>query len=571
MREFVRTGSLVAMRPATLLFLLAVPAAGCGDAPALASLTSAVIDTPHGSSTGTDELTTGTDAEPPNGATGTSSGSTDTGDTTLVGDSTGEPSAGSGEPALPPTLREATLTPDVIEFEGPVVAHALAEDAEGVRMRIDGGDAIELALVAPGEFAGELGVFTALANGTHDVVFTAWQGEQESAPLLVQYEAKLKAAGGEAYWDASGVLGEGFGRGVAVDQVSGQIYELFDVNEGGEDRCYVRQRGAQGEYFDADLVAVLPGKSCSATAITLAADGTLHVLAETELGGKTVWWLGRMDSWKAPMLTLDWGEPGEKAHALAQRPDAAEVAVCGTTPTNAIDKVDGMVAIFREGLPGYRPAPFDYKPTPFDDPNIFGETLRDCAYDADVLVLAGEAFGDHPDYKNKEETSRLLLVEYDLQAEAAHWTIAELGPGPAVQSGARSLVVTPDGTYLTLGYACEFECDSQLHLREFLPGGVPSGWNLLPAVDASATDLVWSPAGYAVVAAAKVNGPWWTEFWLQAWIPGEEIPAWTYGHPDQPDLHIVFAVAVAKYGRIYAVGVAGQGDLQVPVLAIVDP
>ncbi|HEY0138133.1 MAG TPA: hypothetical protein VGB85_28800 [Nannocystis sp.] len=558
------------MRPATVSFLLVVLAAGCGDAPALASLTSAATETQHSSSTGAGDRTTGTDAEPPDSETGTS-GSTDTGDTTIEGGATGELGSGSGEPAPPPTLREATLTPDVIAFEGPVVVHALADDAEGVRMRVDGGEPVELTLVAPGEFAGEIGVFTALSNGTHDVVFTAWQGEEESAPLLVQYEAKLRNAGGEAYWDASGVLGEGFGRGVAVDQVSGQIYELFDVDEGGEQRCYVRQRGAQGEYFDADLVAVLPGKSCTATAITATADGTLYVLAETELNGQKVWWLGRMVSWKAPLLTLDLGEPGEEAHALAQHPDSGDVAVCGTMPTNKKDEVDGMVVIFREGLPGYRPAPFDYKPTPDDFPNQFGETLRDCAYAGGTLVLTGELFGVHPDYKDEGETTRLVLVEYDVQADAAHWTVAGIGPGSAVQSGARSLVVTAEGTYLTLGHTCELECEPQLHLREFLPGGVPSGWNVLPAVDASATDLAWSPAGYAVLAAAKVKGPWWTEFWLQAWVPGDEVPAWSYGHPDQPDLHIVFAIAIAEYGRIYAVGVAGQGDLHVPALAIVDP
>ena len=93
----------------------------------------------------------------------------------------------------------------------------------------------------------------------------------------------------------------------------------------------------------------------------------------------------------------------------------------------------------------------------------------------------------------------------------------------------------------------------------------------MPAVNATlATDMVWSPAGYAVIAAGKIEGPWWTEFWLQGWVPGEEIPAWEYGHLDQPGLQIALAVAVAKFGRIYAVGVAGQGDLGVPALAIVD-
>ena len=40
--------------------------------------------------------------------------------------------------------------------------------------------------VAPGEFAGDVGVFTALSNGVHDVAFTAWQDEQTSDVVVVR-------------------------------------------------------------------------------------------------------------------------------------------------------------------------------------------------------------------------------------------------------------------------------------------------------------------------------------------------------------------------------------------------
>lgn len=567
MRDFSEPGIVPRMRRIALVPLTALLAAGCGDAPALASLTSAATETPHESTSSASEATT-TGAEPPISETSTSDASTDAGETVEPG-STGEPTTGPVEPALPPKILNATLTPSVLEVEGPIAAHALAEEADGVRMQIDGGEPIELDEVAPGEFAGELGVYTSLANGTHDVAFTAWKDEQASDALVVQYEAALKPAGGEAFWDASGVLGAGFGRGVAVDQVNGWVYEAGDFQEDGQNRCYVRRRGPQGEYLEADLVEVLADKSCTATAITIAEDGTLHVLAEAVLNGKKVWWLGRKDSWDAPMLTLAWGLPGEKAYALAQHPDAAEVAVCGTAPTNAIDAIDGMVAIFRKGLPGYRPAPFDYRPDA--KTHLFAETLRDCAYNEDVLALAGEAYGKHPDSMTKIR-DRLVLVEYDTLADTAVWTVAGIGPGLAVQSGARSIAVTDAGTYLTYGFTCEDDCKSQLHLREFLPGGVPSGWNVLPPVNATlATDIVWSPAGYAIISAGKVNGPWWTEFWSQGWVPGQELPVWSYSHLDQPNLHAALAIAVAKFGRIYIVGIAGQGDLTVPAFAIVDP
>ncbi len=567
MRDFGEPGILPGMRRVALTSLAAVLVAGCGDAPALASLTSAATETPHGSTSAASETTT-TGVEPPLSGTGTSDASTDAAETGEPG-STGESTTRPVEPALPPKILDATLTPSFIEVEGPIAAHVLAEQANGVRMQIDGGDPIELEEVAPGEFAGDVGVFTALSNGVHDVAFTAWQDEQTSDVVVVQYEAALKPAGGEAFWDASGVLGAGFGRGVAVDQVDGWVYEAGDFQEDGQNRCYVRRRGAQGEYLEADLVQVLADKSCTTIAITVAEDGTLHVLAEAELNGKPVWWLGRKDSWDAPMLTLAWGLPGEKAYALAQHPDRAEVAVCGTAPTNAVDSIDGLVAIFRKGLPGYRPEPFDYRPDA--KPHLFAETLRDCAYNGDVLALAGEAHGKHPDNVTKIR-NRLLLVEYDTVTETAQWTVAGIGPGLAVQSGARSVAITDAGTYLTYGFTCEDDCKSQLHLREFLPGGVPSGWNVLPPVNATfATDIVWSPAGYAIISAGKVNGPWWTEFWSQGWVPGQELPVWSYSHLDQPNLHAALAIAVAKFGRIYIVGIAGQGDLEVPAFAIVDP
>lgn len=569
MRDFVRTGILAPMRRACLVPLL-VMLGGCGDAPAAAGWTSAPTESSQGSTgtTGDGSTTAGTSPS----AMGTSGpGGPDMGDGESGSSSnTDAASTGSTEPVLPPALLEATVTPDVLTVEGPIAVHAVAEHADGVRMRVDDGDVVELDEVAPGEFVGELAVFTALDNGVHDVVFTAWKGDEASPSQLVQYETKLQPAGSEAYWDASGALGAGFARSVAVDQDLGWVFEFGDLEVNGEHHCFVRRRGAAGEYFDADIHDVLAGQPCTATSITIADDGTLHLLAETTLNGASVWWLGRKASWDAPIQTVAWGSPGEKAHAATQHPDRAEVAVCGTTATKEIDLVDGMVAIFREDMPGFKPLPFDYAP---EDkfPHRFGETLRDCAYDGDVLVLAGEANGKHANAQDKDR-NRLLLIEYDTQAAAIHWTFAGPGPALSTQSGARALAITDGGTYVTFGYACEDTCAPQLHLREFLPGGVPSGWNVLPAVNATlATDVAWSSAGYVVIAAGKVNGPWWTEFWLQGWVTGDEAPVWSYGHLDQPHLHIALAIAIARFGRIYAVGVAGLGDLDVPGFAVVNP
>ena len=121
-----------------LVGLLAILAA-CGDAPALASLTSGVIETPDGSSTGADYDTTGTDTEPPDSETGTGPDANAEGAGTDSGDSTGTTTAGSTtHPDATTSSTGDTTTTDMEPFCGDGVVNQDIEECDDGSPSADG-------------------------------------------------------------------------------------------------------------------------------------------------------------------------------------------------------------------------------------------------------------------------------------------------------------------------------------------------------------------------------------------------------------------------------------------------
>jgi hypothetical protein len=101
------------------------------------------------------------------------------------------------------------------------------------------------------------------------------------------------------------------------------------------------------------------------------------------------------------------------------------------------------------------------------------------------------------------------------------------------------------------------------------PGGkiwwqVTLGTNILPP-----RDIVWSPAGYLVVASAEASGKWSSKFVLQAFIPapGQYEPAWIFSKAEMANLHLASAVAVGP-GVVIGGGLGGAGF---PSLALLRP
>jgi len=141
-------------------------------------------DATTGTSSGGGGFTTGTvtTAVASSSASGSSSGT--------EGDE-----ATTGEEALPPRIVEVALTPDPIKKNGAIAVSVVTELAEGVRMVVDDGEAIELvAGDVAGTFVGEIAVLTGLWNGPHIAAFTAWQGDLEGEVVQRGYE--FPASGG---------------------------------------------------------------------------------------------------------------------------------------------------------------------------------------------------------------------------------------------------------------------------------------------------------------------------------------------------------------------------------------
>ncbi len=493
-----------------------------------------------------------TTTEDPDTSTSGTTGAGETGTTTAPQD-----------PEPTPTLVTLTV-PNKIEAAGPLPISVIAEDADRVTVQLDDAAPFDLLRTGPDTFIGEAPVYSWLANGTHDLEFTPWRGALTGATRLRQFTAALPPGGGEAYWEASGELGVGVIEALAVAS-DGTVHELLTLEPNVTPRCHLRRRDAGGKYGVGDTRPVLPDQPCRAVDLAVAADGSLYVLAELLFEGDPRWWLGNITAWADAPVKIGGGALGEVAHALALAPDDTAV-VCGTR--NGQQKPAAKVWGFRPGKPGFSPDPFQYKLDPADLDSKFIETPTDCAFNDGALALVGEVYGKH-DQGAQPERNRLFLLEYDLATEATHWTV--LGPGidaTTVQSGASALTVTAVGEYAVSLYTCGDKCSPKPELRLFAPGGAET-WRVSLGADVlTPTDLAWSPAGYLVIASARVEGPWVTSFWLRALVPHAEKPVWTYGHDDAPVLQFPKTVAVGPYAVIYTGGV-GAGEY--PALAVITP
>jgi hypothetical protein len=475
----------------------------------------------------------------------------------------GEPGSTGEEPLVLPNILYVKLSPDPIEAAGPLAVEVHADDTEHVEMAIDGAAPTVLAQAGPGKFVGELAIVSATYNGKHTAVFTPKRADVAGEPVGRSFTAALPKGGSEARWEVSGDLSEALGDAIAVGPDE-QFYEFGTTDPAGKPRCYARQRGPNGEYGQDDVIApVLPDQYCLAKKIALAPDGTIFLLAEVEQDGMKRWWLGRKTSWDSPPENLLWGALGEVASALAVHEDG-QPAVCGTVKTAFGDR-DAFVEFY-----GAFSRTFDFKHMPLDNEHWFSEVVHDCVFVDDVIVLAGELWGKHPNDLPMER-NRHMVFEYDRKTDEAVFDIAEKGPALYVQSGARAITRDDDDGYVTAGYVCEDPCIPQLHLRQFLAGAEYVD-DFMPAEKTTVpTDIARNPSGYVVYTAARPKGGWWSDFWVQAWMPGDQQELWTYARSDEMTTHIAQGVAIGKYGRIFTIGVAQQGGLYRPVIALLNP
>ena len=479
------------------------------------------------------------------------------------GDTTGEPGSTTtqGDEGAVPTIVNFDVTPALMQDNGLIKISVSTISADGVRMQLETGDAIELDLERPGFFTGQIGVYTGLDNDEHVAVLRPWaavedEPDVEGEPVDAPYYVALPPPGYEQVWNVDPIEGvSGFVVAMAV-LPDRRFVELGTYYPPGGPRCFLRIGGEDGHWGPGDFMSVLPSSHCTAIDLTVNPEtGALHVLVNRKGDQGVRWWLGEISSWGKGAKQLGVGEIGDEALALARHPDM--LAVCGGRKLT--EDLDVFAMLVRPGQE-IEERLFDYNTK--TKPHWFSETARDCAFAGDTLVLAGEAWGRHGDGDPKRD--RLAVVEHDVVTNTTDWIIA--GPGPGVQSRALAIAIDGDRYHLA-GYTCLDECEPEGDLRTYLKGGKL----LAPQIalgplgsDAFGPhDIAWSPAGYMVIALGGLQGQSYT-FKVQAFKPDSPEPLWTFTPNDKQGLQIAYAVAVDLYGKVCAGGV---GEASYPAFA----
>ena len=498
------------------------------------------------------------------GVTGTvTTAASSEGVSTSSGGTEGEP-ATTGDEALPPKIVEVSLTPDPIKKNGAITVSVVAELAEGVRMVVDDGEAVELvAGDAAGTFVGEIAVLTGLWNGPHVGVFTPWKDDLEGEQVARGYTIDLEDPGAKLFWETGDTIGGGTVAAMAV-LPSGDVVEFGQRWVAGKSRCYARRRDKGGAWKPTDVVDVMPGVECAPIDMAVTPKGSLVMLAQrTGLDG-TRWWLGEMPVWGGVALNRGLGGQDEAGMALAVHASGM-VAVCGTAPTDGLDGLDAAVWLFEAGETGVARM-FDYNSPGVVPPYTIAEKVRDCTFAGDLLVLVGEAFGYHVDAQ-QDKFDRHFVLEYELATEVDAWRVAT--GTIAKQSGASAVTVDGDGNYVTAGYICGPTCDPSAELWTLVPEDglvwrTPLGQ--LPTKAFGPHDVAWSSAGYAIVALGGTVGDE-KAFSVRAFVPYTFEPLWTFSHKEGGYFQMAFALAVGAYGQVYAGGFGAGGYPAVAYIA----
>ncbi len=456
------------------------------------------------------------------------------------------------EPEEPPSIVGFDVEPDLLVDNGLLHVEVSTLHADGVRMQLETGDVLDLKPGQANNFSGDIPIFTGFDNGERVALLTPWKADVEGAPVPAPYYIALPEPGSEIDWETGDLIdSSGFvvAMGVLPDR---RWVELGTFYEKGEPRCFLRVRDLDGNWGLDDFMSVLPAY-CTATDLTVHPEtGALHVLVDRKDDNGVRWWLGEIASWGKGAKQIGVGSIGDQALALARHPDM--VAVCGAKKVATEDLLDAFAVLVRPGQDGEERM-FDYIGP--SGPHVMTETVRDCAFLDDTLVMVGEARGKHDNTNDKRD--RAALLEYDVVKDVENWTV--VGPALGLQSRALTLAVDEQKRYHVAGYHCFDVCEPDGDLWGFMAGGMFFTHTPLGQLGSDAGgphDMAWSPAGYVVIASGEVQGKSFL-FKVEAFAPENPVPLWTFTPKDMQGLQIAFAVAVDPYGKVCAGGL-GAGN-----------
>ena len=495
-------------------------------------------------------LTTSAATTPTSTAEPEDAGTEATGDEPLTS-SSGDTGSTTADPDEPPSIVDFDLEPIFIEDNGLITIEVSTQHADGVRMQLHSGEAIELTPERTDSFSGDIAVFTGLDNGEQFAVLTPYRAKVEGEAKSAPYYVALPKEGSEISWETGDLIGSS-GSVVAMGVLPDRRWvELGTFFEAGEPRCFLRVRALDGSWGQGDFMSVVPAH-CTATDLTVnPKTGTMHVLVDRKDNNGARWWLAEIASWGKGAKEIGVGAAGDKGLALARHPEM--LAVCGAKKVATKDLSDAFAVLVRPGQVREERV-FDYDAG--TGPHEFTETVRDCAFAGDTLVMVGEAWGPHDQVKEPRE--RLVLLEYDVLTNEKSWSVA--GPKLGLQSRALTLAIDDQGRYHVAGYHCLDNCEPEGDLWGYLPGGTlfthtPLG--LLGSDAAGPHDIVWSPAGYLIIASSEVKDQSYL-FKVEAFAPENPVPLWTFKPKDMQGLQIAFTVAVDLYGKVCAGGVGAD-------------
>lgn len=456
-----------------------------------------------------------------------------------------------GEPAAP-LIVTFELTPTPIEFNGPIAVSVSADHAEGVRMELDDGEVVELTPGEPGIFDGEIAALTGLANGPHVALLTPWRDGTDGETVPAPYHIALPEPGSEGFWETGDLIGQGRVAAMGV-LPTGHVVELGTLTDNGTPRCYLRRRSKGGTWGAGDVAQLVLEDACEAIDLTVDGEGAMYALVNRQGMDGVRWWVAKIAAWGEAPASVGIGTKGDTASAIAHHASGM-IAVCGFAPTPLMDD-DAKAWTFRPNLPGETWA-FDYEDKDNKPPHWFSERTRDCVFAGDTLALVGEANGKHDNFITRD---RLFTLRLELKAEMTAWTVAPAGV--KTQSGGQAVAVDDQGRLVVAGYTCDDACQPEGDVRIYDAGG-DLAWQVslgtFPTKQFAAQDLRWSPAGYAVVATGGMKGNE-TAFTIRAFAPSKVEPLWTFARKDSQVLHLALALAIGRYGEVYAGGFGANG------------
>lgn len=480
-----------------------------------------------------------------------------TGAASTTTDAASGPSATGQEPAAVPAVLAVVFTPEPIMAAGAIAVEVTAEHASSVSMQLGNAPAVELS-PGPGQtFVGAIAVQTGLDNGTHAAKFVPRDDAAVGEPLTSHYTIALPSPGSEALWDAPPDFGKG--QIAALDVIGDESVIAFGtVYVNNAPRCFLHRRDLQGQYSAADFALVDADTNCAAIDLVIGNDASIWTLMSVLEGGETRWRLMRTTTWGEPPVIARTGLKDEVAHALAYG-GGEKVVACGSGPSPMMSR-DAQIW----GLGESRT--FDYAPD--GKANEFLETIRDCKYSGERLVMVGEAYGEHDHLEPPPpDRDRMFLLELEQDANDVAWSVGDLGPGKTTQSGATTLAIDDLGRYVVGLYTCTDVCEPAGELRLYEPGGKLVELTPLQSDVMPPRELVWSSVGYMVMTAARYVDDNSTEFLVQAFMPGEFEPAWIYDKATSYELYQANALAITAVG-VVAGGRDGGGY---PAIAYLNP